>query len=93
MPKVESKTITHTPFVNGKAKKAIAIIALVVGTLAIGVFIGAHGTDYTMTPEQAQAYCRPAEVYMLSGVQEDDLFIPQSSIGRVDLIGAQELTH
>lgn len=55
-------------------------IVFVFGLVCIGIVIG-----YNVRPTPT--------VYMLHGVQEDDLFIPESSKGKVDLIGRQDLTH
>lgn len=60
------------------------LLAIILG-MVIGYSISYLTADYTMTEAQAQKYCTPAEVYMVGNIQEDDLFIPASSIGRVDL--------
>lgn len=63
-------------------KDTIIAVLLVLCTNLVIFIITA---DYTMTEAQAQKYCTKAEVYMLNNVQEDDLFIPANSIGKVDL--------
>ena len=53
--------------------------------VAFAVLLYLHLTaDYTMSQEQAKAYCH-ATVYYGHSIQEDDLYIQPSDIGKVDL--------
>ena len=61
------------------------LFVLLVIAFMFGIVVNEILSDHTMTEAQAQKYCTKAEVYMLNNVQEDDLFIPASSIGKVDL--------
>jgi len=54
-------------------------IALCVGLL-IGLVV-LQLTKHIIKP----TFCPVAEVYMTGNIQEDDLFIPATSIGKVDL--------
>lgn len=58
-------------------KENLSFVFMLLSVLVAGVLIG-----FRISRVQS---CQPAEVYMVGSVQEDDLFIPESSIGRVDL--------
>lgn len=55
---------------------------LFVGLMVICLYVLGLVVGYNLGENQS---CPVAEVYMIGNVQEDDLFIPASSIGRVDL--------